>query len=794
MKIILENFKCFESKEFDIPDTGLILLDGESGHGKSSLLKSIIWALWGKVKKPCMHGKKSCKVTLYFLGLKIIRTYNPNKLECGKLIDTTAQEYINDKFMTYSDFILSSYIPQKENTSIVSMAPTQQIETLQKLTFDKNTLNMYSNIKTKIDELSNEIIGINAQINFIEKDITKKIELIENIKISESNIIKFNKTNKDDLNIEYNKNRSRLDKYLEKFSEINEEMYKQINIRDSLKNNKEKLSDLRKIINKLKQEYDSYTYKIKEFDEKDCNQEYLQNLTNQYNYLLLNEEIKKLKHEYQEYYDEEFLELNNKLQSIYVPDIDDEKIDNIKRQLDLAELDNKIDKELKNNNIKILRDIETIKSEIENLNKLHVLYNINKNQKKLACPGCGIKLCYSYKGNLIENNYENSQLKDHTETLKKLNKELELTQKKLDMKKSNNSGDSSISSDCDYNKLLNDYNKLQELKIESKIQEKKKNDIIDLLENLKKGNVSFLIKLKKQINDKTSKLSNLKIDLNSFNTKNTNNNDINNLKETISKLNQTIKDKEYIENKIDNIQNELNDNLNKKEIIRNTIESLKKEINEKSIEEYNIELENITKKINKLKLEHKDLEKLKNDFEKFEQYNYKKNELETLKNDLHKVKDQLNTKTDELLATETLKKRYKQAEILSLESIVHTINAGMSKYLNYFFQDNVQVYLSSKLNKTTKINTNVILKGKKSTMGDLSGGEYDRVTLASIITINEMLNSRILILDEALNSLHQESNTEILQFLKEQASNKLILIISHNVINGIFDTGNIINL
>lgn len=168
--------------------------------------------------------------------------------------------------------------------------------------------------------------------------------------------------------------------------------------------------------------------------------------------------------------------------------------------------------------------------------------------------------------------------------------------------------------------------------------------------------------------------------------------------------------------------------------------------------------------------------------------------METLKNDLHKVKDQLNTKTDELLATETLKKRYKQAEILSLESIVHTINAGMSKYLNYFFQDNVQVYLSSKLNKTTKINTNVILKGKKSTMGDLSGGEYDRVTLASIITINEMLNSRILILDEALNSLHQESNTEILQFLKEQASNKLILIISHNVITGIFDTGNIINL
>ncbi len=165
----------------------------------------------------------------------------------------------------------------------------------------------------------------------------------------------------------------------------------------------------------------------------------------------------------------------------------------------------------------------------------------------------------------------------------------------------------------------------------------------------------------------------------------------------------------------------------------------------------------------------------------------KKSEITSQKLELDKLKTKLDRYTEYLIAGETLKKRYKQAEILSLESTINTINCGMTKYLNYFFQDDIQIYLNPKLNKTTKISTNIILKGKKSTITDLSGGEYDRVTLASIVTINEIFNSSILILDEALNSLHQESNSEIIEFLKDLASDKLILIISHNAITGIFD-------
>ena len=70
----------------------------------------------------------------------------------------------------------------------------------------------------------------------------------------------------------------------------------------------------------------------------------------------------------------------------------------------------------------------------------------------------------------------------------------------------------------------------------------------------------------------------------------------------------------------------------------------------------------------------------------------------------------------------------------------------------------------------------------------LSGGEFDRCILASICGINTMLQSPFLILDESLASLDTQNNTDILSFLKEFSKDKLILVCSHEAIQGIFDT------
>lgn len=60
MHLILENFRCHGKLSVEFPDSGLVLISGDSGAGKSTILNAIQFALYGSVKKPYpLNGKKS---------------------------------------------------------------------------------------------------------------------------------------------------------------------------------------------------------------------------------------------------------------------------------------------------------------------------------------------------------------------------------------------------------------------------------------------------------------------------------------------------------------------------------------------------------------------------------------------------------------------------------------------------------------------------------------------------------------------------------------------------------------
>ena len=80
MKLILENFRCHRKAIFDIPDSGLVLLSGISGSGKTTILNGIYYALYGKVRKPYSHDTNTCTVIFEYNSIKITRTNRPNKL------------------------------------------------------------------------------------------------------------------------------------------------------------------------------------------------------------------------------------------------------------------------------------------------------------------------------------------------------------------------------------------------------------------------------------------------------------------------------------------------------------------------------------------------------------------------------------------------------------------------------------------------------------------------------------------------------------------------------------------
>jgi len=86
-----------------------------------------------------------------------------------------------------------------------------------------------------------------------------------------------------------------------------------------------------------------------------------------------------------------------------------------------------------------------------------------------------------------------------------------------------------------------------------------------------------------------------------------------------------------------------------------------------------------------------------------------------------------------------------------------------------------------------KINIRVCYKGEEIELDDLSGGEYDRVSLAIMLSFNHICKSDLILLDESIASLDADLTNDILEKLKENLNNKRIIVVAHQLNTGIFD-------
>jgi exonuclease SbcC len=124
----------------------------------------------------------------------------------------------------------------------------------------------------------------------------------------------------------------------------------------------------------------------------------------------------------------------------------------------------------------------------------------------------------------------------------------------------------------------------------------------------------------------------------------------------------------------------------------------------------------------------------------------------------------------------------KTAEKMAVREVIEEINLHAQMYLDSFLDDmNVMLVFDG-----VKLTVDVLQDGHDSDLQNLSGGELARVILAFTIALAEINNVRLLLLDECVASLDQESTGQVIDTIKANFRGTVICI-AHQTTTGVFD-------
>ncbi|MEP6710758.1 MAG: AAA family ATPase, partial [Candidatus Saccharibacteria bacterium] len=121
-----------------------------------------------------------------------------------------------------------------------------------------------------------------------------------------------------------------------------------------------------------------------------------------------------------------------------------------------------------------------------------------------------------------------------------------------------------------------------------------------------------------------------------------------------------------------------------------------------------------------------------------------------LKKDVRNTKSALDSLTREKTAVDRLKQLQREAETMSMENVIDTINIYAAEYLEKFFDDTIRAELIQykKTCKTVKlsIEMDIEYKGQKYDISEFSQGEVIKINLAFILAMNRLVGSKYLFL------------------------------------------------
>jgi len=805
MRLELINFRCWKKKTFEIPDEGLVLLSGSSGSGKTSILSSIYFVLYGTGTKIISFGEKKCSVRFVYDGMDITRTKGPNRLLVSTVVDGDDREYEDDvaqgiitkKFG--NNFTLTSYITQKTVQSFLNLGPTDKMNFLEQLALgDEDISGIKKKAKETIKEKKDALNQKVGQLELITSEVgemkvpeeipfplgTKHSDVkIKNEGVFWRRTIKELNEGREKLKVvEKDYSSDKVSKAILEGKQTSQREFErkrediQTSILETEFDGDEALGDLKSTLSFLKNKREFSSISDRYNEEKSRYEElYNQEMS------LLRDEESSLKTKL-EFLDKEIF--SDKVLKGIEEDISIiECIDSLKKEISIHEKNRLQYKEYDRE--------EKIRESEEKIDSLQKEITVTERRVDIkCCPNCKVSLRFSKTSLVLVDGEPVDEEKSKTD-IKRIKKEISDHKTLIDsIKKDINMiayTDNKI--DGYKEKLLSTRvpeKTISQLREETKILKEKKKEWTDLSTSLK----SISNKIKTEDLSQTLKKLKTQVDKR-------------------KKDLQSIKEQLEDELETDYTEEELREEISRQELLSQKKKSLEKQLSDVNISllkiegeikkiilsdrDFEEEIHSVSENIKELILKEEEHKRLDVEIKKYLQSRKEGEEYNRWIDKLQKCKDEEELAKKELFWVDIFLRKIHEAESLAISQIIDNINYHMNYYLERFFPENpitVEIKSFKETKKDIKPVINIVVgyKGLETDLSSLSGGEYDRVTLSLVLAFSNLFGSNLIMLDESISSLDGELSNEILETLKETMKEKLVIVVAHQISVGVFDT------
>lgn len=781
-RLSLENFKTWKSKTIYLQiQNGIVLISGESGKGKTSILQSIDFVITGKGKKIIRRGERSCMVYLNFRGIDITRTKGPNRLKVTvddlTLEDADAQIEINKIFGV--DFSMTSFIRQKSYKSFLNLTPKEKTVVIR-----QNCLSELNNIKENCD---NEIRMTKVSIrecSIVVDQLHKVLDEVDapldedelgdigdNIRHKSENYL-----NKllGSIIIKRKNRETRAIKFAENMLSTKDE---KLGHEHRVKNNIFFIEAVRKVEEEIEalgpkplSQFDldaSYTldtlkYELDMHKKRKDYQTQLESYNNMRNddiiYRKTRAEDIKMRID----------KLIPELEEVENSDISETAVEDAKGQwLKAKKWSEWCTRECKEfYNLSIAECLSPYEKENETTFRKKTKYMCLKGAKK--CPSCAATIVFDESGELTKGQYD---LKD-TDKEEIITKKINIADKII---KKNQKKIREISTT--YTRCIKSVAEYENCYRKGKQTLDKRNDIRMKIATEKRS-LTECVKENPAILRQEKKLARVKSGLMDPTL---GEDDIQERIEKIKQYNQTLsrysKGMERLQSQLKNIKDQIEEGSTE-EVVREChekIEQIEENMNKNENERLYYANEETAVKI-------------------YLEYISKKRLYEKITSDLAEAQEKFKTENRKYSCLLRLSKVITKAESITMSNYIGTLNVYLDEYIGSFFPTTpLRVMISpfktdSKSCVKHQITVVVYHSGEEVDVGSLSGGEYDRVQLAITMAMSRVSNSPMMMLDESISSLDETTCNSVLKGIKSNTElSKLVFIVAHQFIEGNFD-------